>query len=223
VQFDGCTVGGISAAAWCHAADAELCGCGCAERACQIDLFSNPSEDLSGYFIYSGWLSRVLTRLLVCSGMKDKDAVLLLDYRNRKLHILQLPLHEQVAEINKLSAEISSIHFFITCFMMAPNFRVHSITLRVEGGIRCAEMAMAVERYRLKYGGLPETLDGLVPEFLEEVYLDPFDGKPLRYVLRPEGGYTIYCIGEDGVDNGGGLATGYRGGCGRRNMIGHLR
>jgi len=173
------------------------------ERACQIDLFSSPQTDFSGYLL-AGWQSKVLTGLVVCSGMKDKDAVLLLEYRDRELHILQLPLHEQVAEINNLSTEISSYSFLHYLLQMTmPNFRTHSITLRVEGGIRCAEMAMAVERYRLQHGELPGSLSELVPEFLEKVYLDPFDGKPLRYVLRPEGGYMIYCVGEDCIDNGG--------------------
>jgi hypothetical protein len=174
------------------------------DRAGLVDLLSGTRADLSSYLSVSGWLSMFTMGVLVHSGMKDKDAVILLECQGRQLQILQLPLHEQAAEINKLSAEISDysvIHYLLE--LMAPSFRVHSISLRVEGGIRCAETAVAVERYRLKYGKLPGLLTELVPEFLAEVYLDPFDGNPLRYVLRPEGGYMIYCIGEDGVDNGG--------------------
>lgn len=47
--------------------------------------------------------------------------------------------------------------------------------------LRCAATACAVERFHLKYKKLPEKLKQLVPEFLERVPLDPFDGKPLRY------------------------------------------
>ena len=47
--------------------------------------------------------------------------------------------------------------------------------------LRCAATACAVERYRLKYGKLPKDLNALVPEFMDKVPVDPFDGKPLRY------------------------------------------
>jgi hypothetical protein len=33
--------------------------------------------------------------------------------------------------------------------------------------------------------------------------LDPFDGAPLRYLRHDTGGYTVYIIGPDGVDDGG--------------------
>jgi len=68
--------------------------------------------------------------------------------------------------------------------------------------VRSAQTALAVERFRLAYGKLPEKLDGLVPQFLSAVPTDPFDGQPLRYHLL-EKGYVIYSIGSDGEDNGG--------------------
>lgn len=44
-----------------------------------------------------------------------------------------------------------------------------------------AMVAIAVERHRREHGGLPETLDALVPEFLERVPVSQFDGQPLSY------------------------------------------
>jgi hypothetical protein len=48
--------------------------------------------------------------------------------------------------------------------------------------LRCGRTACAVERFRLKYGQLPDKLEQLVPEFLPNIPIDPFDGKQLRYV-----------------------------------------
>jgi hypothetical protein len=62
--------------------------------------------------------------------------------------------------------------------------------------LRVAATAIAAERYRLANGMLPDTLDALVPTYLESVPVDPFDGKPLRYI-RHEVGYTVYSIGID--------------------------
>ena len=73
--------------------------------------------------------------------------------------------------------------------------------------VRAAQAALAVERYRLKPdNGLPASLDGLVPEFLEAVPADPFDGKPLRYEKLAGGGYVVYSVGKDLQDDHGASA-----------------
>ncbi len=68
--------------------------------------------------------------------------------------------------------------------------------------MRAACTAVAVERYRMKHNSLPESLEDLVPVYLDAVPLDPFCGEPLRYV-RTQGGYAVYSVGDDGQDNGG--------------------
>ena len=58
--------------------------------------------------------------------------------------------------------------------------------------VRCAQVALAVERYRLAHTGeLPEGLDELAPEFIAELPLDPVQGEPFTFTLRSEGGYRI--------------------------------
>jgi hypothetical protein len=68
--------------------------------------------------------------------------------------------------------------------------------------VRTAQAALAVERFRLAHGRLPENLNELVPQFLSTVPSDPFDGAPLRY-HRLAKGYVIYSVGSDGHDDGG--------------------
>jgi hypothetical protein len=68
--------------------------------------------------------------------------------------------------------------------------------------IRLATTALAVERFRLANGKLPENLNELVPQFLSAVPADPFDGKPLRYHPLTKG-YVVYSVGQDGHDDGG--------------------
>jgi len=63
--------------------------------------------------------------------------------------------------------------------------------------------AIALKRYHLKHGKYPPDLNALVPEFFPEVPLDPVDGKPLRYKLNSDGTFTLYSVGENGVDDGG--------------------
>jgi hypothetical protein len=61
---------------------------------------------------------------------------------------------------------------------------------------------LAVERYRLAGGKVPERLEELVPQYLSEVPSDPFDGNPIRY-RHADPGYCLYSISDDGQDNGG--------------------
>ena len=62
--------------------------------------------------------------------------------------------------------------------------------------------AMAVERYRLARGVLPMSLDDLVPKYLACVPHDPYTGRDVRY-KKLEAGFVVYCLGEDGRDDGG--------------------
>jgi hypothetical protein len=64
------------------------------------------------------------------------------------------------------------------------------------------QATLAVERFRLDLGTLPESLKQLVPSYLESIPADPYDGQPIRYT--PEGGgYLLYCVGENLADDGG--------------------
>lgn len=63
--------------------------------------------------------------------------------------------------------------------------------------------AIALKRYFLRHGAHPETLDALIPEFLSAVPIDYMDGQPLKYRRNPDGSFTLYSVGEDGVDDGG--------------------
>jgi hypothetical protein len=64
--------------------------------------------------------------------------------------------------------------------------------------------AIAIRRYQLRHGALPEALAALVPDFISAIPADPVDSKPLRYRLDATSrGFVLYSIGEDGEDNGG--------------------
>jgi len=69
--------------------------------------------------------------------------------------------------------------------------------------IRRMHTVVAIERYRLSKGELPNKLDELVPAYPAAVPTDPFDGvEPLRYKKLTKG-YVVYSVGMDGQDDGG--------------------
>jgi hypothetical protein len=132
------------------------------------------------------------------------DVIKLIKAYQRMMQIDKLPIQEQVLQVREIAKEAEKGNFlFSPSKTVLPSVgKVYEIHLRVRANMDCAITALAIEGYRLKEGKLPETVDELVPGYLPQVYLDPFDGKPLRY-KRVEPGYMVYTIGADGVDDGG--------------------
>lgn len=67
--------------------------------------------------------------------------------------------------------------------------------------IECARSALAVKRFDLQQGRMPERLAELEPKFIESVPLDPFDGKPIRF-RRVGNGFAVYSVGVNLTDDG---------------------
>lgn len=169
-----------------------------------LELPLGEQLQMLGYSVVGNFWDKPLFFFYSISGLKYQDALLIIEFREKESKAARLPLHEQLDVFNRIEKELisySKLHWLL--HVNATLFKVTKINLRVEGGLLCAETALAIERYRLKHKTLPASLEDLVPEFLDTVYLDPFDGKPIRYSLRDSGGYTVYIIGEDGIDQGG--------------------
>ena len=71
---------------------------------------------------------------------------------------------------------------------------------RLEAREECLRTVLACERFRRKTGAYPETLKGLVPEYLEEVSHDPYSGDTLQYSRERE---IVWSVGENLRDDGG--------------------
>ena len=84
----------------------------------------------------------------------------------------------------------------------------HSVqrVARTETDRSFALCAIALKRYAQRHGTLPGALADLVPEFLETVPVDYFDGKAMKYHLNASGNFTLYSVGQDGKDDGGDLS-----------------
>lgn len=65
-----------------------------------------------------------------------------------------------------------------------------------------AMLLCALHLHAREQGELPDTLDALVPAYLDEVPADPFDNQPFRYLPDQA---RIYSIGRNRADNGGSI------------------
>jgi hypothetical protein len=97
---------------------------------------------------------------------------------------------------------VKSGHGLFTSILAPSLSRAFDTLARVEAIDACAQVAVAMTRYRLDHGTLPSHLDDLIPAYLAAVPMDPFDGHPLRLAIR-NGNWIIYSIGPDGIDDGG--------------------
>jgi hypothetical protein len=108
-----------------------------------------------------------------------------------------------ISNVQEQISQTSRHNYYILSALMLPALG-NTIVKEANGlaQVRTAQTALAVERFRLAHGRLPENLDELVPQFLSAVPNDPFDGAPLRYHHLAKG-YVIYSVGADGHDDGG--------------------
>jgi hypothetical protein len=93
-------------------------------------------------------------------------------------------------------------HVMALCIV--PNMdKTFLYTWRQESFRRVTLTAIALKRYQMRYGRLPDNLTKLVPEFMPNQLLDPMSGKPLRFQPVADGTMLLYSVGENGVDDGG--------------------
>jgi len=75
---------------------------------------------------------------------------------------------------------------------------------RIVCELRCADAVVASIRFRGAMKHWPQSIDQLVPTYVEAVPLDPFTGDPIHFKLE-SGGIVIYGAGKDRKDDGGRL------------------
>ncbi len=89
-----------------------------------------------------------------------------------------------------------------------PNFaRAMQTTARNQTFVNAAALACALERHRRALGQYPETLQALVPRFMDKLPHDLIGGQPLHYRRTDDGKFLLYSIGGNGKDDGGVVAS----------------
>jgi hypothetical protein len=111
--------------------------------------------------------------------------------------------------INALSSKADSVfsHWTPYAFVasrMAPHFGAACQTTALnQTEVNQGLVACALERYQLAHGEYPETLDALIPQFIDKIPHDVIGGQPPHYGRAADGTFLLYSIGWTGRDNGG--------------------
>ena len=70
--------------------------------------------------------------------------------------------------------------------------------------VRCTTSAIAIERYRLQNGRLPDSLADICPTYIKSIPPDPFTGQTLLYT-HDDQSYTVYSTGVNRIDDKGAI------------------
>ncbi len=164
----------------------------------QLEYYANP------YNPGMAMANTVQTRLFRMSGLFERNILRSIESIQKLMALDELPVGQRLPRAQAIEQELEGLNFlyFMTKIGTPALSKVYKINLRVRSGIDRIITVLGIERYRLAEKKLPETLEDLVPAYLPEVYVDPFDGRPLKY-RQDDPGYRVWSVGEDGIDNGG--------------------
>jgi len=187
------------------------------ERYERIHLFEMPAPRLLALWMpgMSGWQTaalRAIQSVRAWTGLRDRDLLEFLELTEQQIEIARLPFPECLSKAAAVSGAIRDPSRSPLAIPSGMGLDLPGILVgeaEKESRLRAVLVGLAVERYRVAKGGrLPENLGELIPEQLQAIPLDPFDGKPIRY-KRLARGYVTYGIGKDNTDNGGQEYTGF--------------
>lgn len=134
------------------------------------------------------------------------DAALTLDYFAAYLEVASLPVDQQISALDAMQTKLGPIpEYAVMCRAFCPSLSYFFVLNALQTAqTRTLDAIIACEAFRLKNNRWPENLDELAPEFLEAVPIDPFDGKPLRFAIKPNG-VQVWSIGKNRLDLDGDL------------------
>ena len=183
------------------------------ERCMGLAMLKMPPAQLARTFLLSSSSrespAEVRMRSLIIylhrfAGLTDRSTIIYLDMMEEYMEATQLPADQRHRAVEAIDARygVESQTNFLLVHVTPAIARVDLINLRGIAGLQTARTALAIQRYRLAAGKLPDTLADLVPAYLDTVPKDPFDGHDLRY-KKLEPGFVVYSINEDLSDDGG--------------------
>ena len=150
---------------------------------------------------------------------QSDGAAFYLEHMSAMIAAAEMPWPEAIEEAARVDGQLEALgrgSFLTKIRHMIPLLLAPALEAAFEAVARhvamtgAADAAIACERYRRRYGKLPERLEQLVPEFLPEVPVDPYSGQPLQYVVRDDE-YLVYSVGSNRIDEGGLIAEGLDG------------
>jgi hypothetical protein len=174
------------------------------ERCFGVDAFRGSARQLATHVMGS---AKIMTLIIVprkMLGFHDWDMLGYIDLMQDHIDVTELPPQKRLAAYasGEEGPGRGRRAGLLTQVLMPTLERISELEVRRVARQRTALTALAIERFRLAEGELPQALSDLVPTYLGAVPQDPFDGEYLKYRAR-DVGHVVYSVGEDLSDDGG--------------------
>jgi hypothetical protein len=167
-----------------------------------LEVMRRGQFDRAQYRLQSSMLGARADDVLDRGRARSCEAAFL-HYSNEVVEIAKLPPAAQHERLQALAIPTRQLPKLLEALSRGADNWSHWATLfhLTKAKMRCAAVALAAERYRLVEKHWPNNLDALVPRYLAEVPLNPFDGGPLHWRRLPDGA-VVFCVVPDWVDEG---------------------
>lgn len=174
------------------------------EHCLGLHVFRGHIRQVSDQIGSKGRLSLLFLAFWRMTGLNDRDATEYINIMQENIDAMELPSDERLLVFDSIQDDVNSGKRggLLTRLLLPALARRLQIDTRCLAHLRATQTALVVERYRLAEGHLPQSLDNLVPAYMEAVPTDPFDGRSLKYRTL-ETGFVVYSIGYDLTDEGG--------------------
>ena len=163
-------------------------------------------HDMESLFLFNPGLKKYMP-LIEFIGLVEIDHLYILEMLDQVRSVLDLPFHQRLQAAKTIEGQISNHSQLHIVFHAA--LPSEAYTLMIERDLHyhtllnLAQTALALEHYRLDHHDqLPDTLTDLIPDCLDAIPIDPFDGLPVKY-KKTHPGYTIYSVGPNLTDDNG--------------------
>jgi hypothetical protein len=103
---------------------------------------------------------------------------------------------ELKANLKTLSDAVESGEMGMMTTMLVPNYSsyiLRAMKFDIYRGL--CDLALAMSGYRAQNNAYPAKLEELVPEYIDRIPVDPFDGKPLK-MKSVDGDLDLYSVGS---------------------------
>lgn len=163
---------------------------------------SKPELNFIGRFVPAGWYDQ--EKLHYCMGA---DALFkgIMDVPSRRVYPSLIAAN--VAERNQLQTNLFMnavvYHRILSTLLTSALARIPIKSAAAQIDTDEAAIACGLERYRLTNGQFPDSLDALVPRFINRLPNDVITGDPYKYRRTDDGRFVLYSVGWNEKDDGG--------------------
>ena len=159
-------------------------------------------------------LKAAVFNLRRATGIQHRDLVFYLERMGEMERAFEKDYPEMRTEAQKSIDTVENeipkqwVRYLVSGMMLPALSKAAHKEVVLSAQLRCARMALAIERYRLQNGGKLPNPGELAPRFLATLPTDPFDNQPLLYEKQPKG-YRIVCAGIEAEKLKGSVSTNF--------------